>query len=468
MSDLNAEAEFVVLESEPARVDLVDSRPAQWLNTALFCAFCGLLFFLPLALGAVDDWSILVLEAGAALLFLLWAARELLTPRPAFAANPVLAPALAFGGVVLLQVLLRISTYGWITRREALLHAAYFLLMFVASQLLTDDTMVRRFAIAAAIFGFAVAVFALVQDFTSQGVVYWVIQPQFKSNVFGPYVNRNHYAGLMEMLAPLALSVAVLVKLTPGKRLLLLFGAVVMGGSVLLSLSRGGMLAFAAQMLLFVFWVVRRADTRRAALPLIVTGGLILAFASWVGARQMMQRATSISESVGTSSDVRAAVSRDGLRMAARRPLLGWGLGSFPSSYPRFRSFYSEKFINQAHNDWVQLLAETGILGFAAAMWFLFRLYRAAWQNLQQFPRHLNEAIRLGGLLGVTALLVHGFVDFNLHIPANAAIFYVLCAVAAGKPTPPAPARRRSPAQADHQPEQIDSVAEPEPLPDTL
>jgi O-antigen ligase len=467
VSNLNAEAEYVVLESEPARVDLVDSRPAQLLNTVLFCAFCGLLFFLPLALGAVDDWAILVLEAGAAILFLLWAARELLTPRPTFTANPVLLPALGFGAVVLLQLLLRTSSYAWMTRHEALVHAAYFLLMFVASQLLTEEKQVRRFAIVAAFFGFAVAVFALVQDFTSKGVVYWVIQPQFKSNVFGPYVNRNHYAGLMEMLAPLALSVAVLVKLTPGKRLLLLFGAVVMGGSVLLSLSRGGMLAFAAQMLLFVFWVVRRPDTRRAALPLIVAGGLILVFASWVGARQMMQRASSISESVGTSGEVRAAVSRDGLRMAMKRPVLGWGLGSFPTAYPRFRSFYSEKFINQAHNDWVQLLAETGIAGFAVAMWFLLRLYRAAWRNLQRHPRHLNEAIRLGALLGVTALLVHGFVDFNLHIPANAAIFYVLCIVAAGKPTPPAPARRRSPAQAEQQPDERDTVSEAEPLPET-
>jgi len=97
----------------------------------------------------------------------------------------------------------------------------------------------------------------------------------------------------------------------------------------------------------------------------------------------------------------------------------------------QFRTFYTDLFVTDAHNDYLQHLAETGLLGFAVILWFLVTLYRNAWRKLKDWPNDITGAVAFACLLGCTGILVHSFVDFNLQIPANAAWFYVLCFLAA-------------------------------------
>jgi len=118
-------------------------------------------------------------------------------------------------------------------------------------------------------------------------------------------------------------------------------------------------------------------------------------------------------------------------------------LGTFPEVYPEFRTFYTNFFVNEAHDDYLQLLVETGLLGFGAMLWFLIVLYRRAVAKLENWSSDLNGAVALATLLGVTGILVHSFVDFNLHIPANAALFYVWCTIAALEPRFSASRRQR-------------------------
>jgi O-antigen ligase len=99
--------------------------------------------------------------------------------------------------------------------------------------------------------------------------------------------------------------------------------------------------------------------------------------------------------------------------------------------YPRYRSFYTNFFVNQAHDDYVQLLVEMGGLGFAAMLCFLAIVFYRAIPKLKEWWKDPNGAVALAAMLGITGILVHSFVDFNLQIPANAALFYVLCTVAA-------------------------------------
>jgi O-antigen ligase len=87
--------------------------------------------------------------------------------------------------------------------------------------------------------------------------------------------------------------------------------------------------------------------------------------------------------------------------------------------------------VTDAHNDYLQHLAETGTLGFATLVWFLVALYRSAWKKLRDWPNEMTSAVAFACLLGCTGILVHSFVDFNLQVPANAAWFYVLCVLAA-------------------------------------
>src|SRR5262249_1726368 len=97
-------------------------------------------------------------------------------------------------------------------------------------------------------------------------------------------------------------------------------------------------------------------------------------------------------------------------------------------------SFYTNFFVNAAHNDYVQLLAETGAVGFALLLWFLVTLYRNAIRKLRDWPTDTNGALALAAMLAVTGILVHSFMDFNLQVPANAALFYVMCVLAAQEP----------------------------------
>jgi len=122
---------------------------------------------------------------------------------------------------------------------------------------------------------------------------------------------------------------------------------------------------------------------------------------------------------------------KDSWKMWMARPMLGWGLGNFPEAYPQYRSFYTNLFVNQAHNDYVQLVVEMGAVGFAIALWFLVRMYYAAATKLGNWASNINGALTLVALLGCTGILVHSLVDFNLEIPANAALFYVLCMLCA-------------------------------------
>jgi O-antigen ligase len=109
-------------------------------------------------------------------------------------------------------------------------------------------------------------------------------------------------------------------------------------------------------------------------------------------------------------------------------------LGVFGEIYPQFSSFSSNLPVGMAHNDYLQFLAETGALGFAIFLWFLLMLFGSALTGLKRWPPDTNTAATLAATLGISGILVHSFVDFNLQIPANAALFYVLCVVAARKP----------------------------------
>jgi O-antigen ligase len=127
---------------------------------------------------------------------------------------------------------------------------------------------------------------------------------------------------------------------------------------------------------------------------------------------------------------VRAVIVKDSFRMVRQRPLLGWGLGTFSTVYPSFRSFYSEYEVNEAHNDFMQLLVETGVAGFALMLFFLVLVYRSGMRSIEHWRRDPRASITMAALIGCTGLLIHSLSDFNLQIPANAALFFALTAIA--------------------------------------
>jgi len=406
------------------------------LDSVLFYGTFGLLLFGPLAFGAVEPWSIFIMQAGAASLFVLWALGQIASGELQITSNPLFPPMLAFAALVLLQFASGRTAYRSATLSSALLYCTYGLLCFLTVQSLRRTWQIKILAVVFTAYGFALALFALFQSIASNGKLYWLRNPRFGGWIYGPYVNHNHYAGLMEMLAPIPLVISFSRQAQGPRKAVAALAAAVMASTIFLSGSRGGMLAFTVQMAVLATVLIRRRKTAKTAL--LVGAFLAIGFGllAWLGGGELSERIASIQSTAKTelSGGMRLSIDRDALKMLTHKPVLGWGLSTFPEVYPEFRSFYTNLSVDAAHNDYLQLLVEMGALGFVTVLWFLVVLYRCAVMKLKAWPHDINSSLSLAALLGVTGILVHSFVDFNLQIPANAALFYGLCVIAAMEP----------------------------------
>jgi O-antigen ligase len=406
------------------------------LDSVVLYGVVSLLLFAPLAFGAVQPWSTFVLEVGAVLLFALWVARQAASAVVQFTSNPLFLPMLVFAALIVLQLATGTSAYRYHTFSSALLYCAYGLLCFLVVQCLRRTAQVKTLALVFSGYGFVLAMFALLQSITSNGKLYWLRTPRFGGWIYGPYVNHNHYAGLMEMLVPIPLVFFLTHRARGTRKAMAALAAGVMASTIFLSGSRGGMAAFMVQMAVLAVVLLKQRKAHRSSVGLSFFLLIVIGLLIWLGGTELTKRVVSINVEARQelSGGVRMAIDRDGLKMYARRPLLGWGLGVFPDVYPRYRTFYTNFYINEAHNDYLQLLIEMGTLGFATMIWFIVLLFRSAIRKLGSWTEDTNGTIALAAMLGSLGILVHSFVDFNVQIPANAALFYVLCVVAAFEP----------------------------------
>jgi O-antigen ligase len=425
------------------RTDSIDFKTLRdrdsWLwDWAFVFTLCGLLFFAVLAFGAVDEWSTFTLEAGSVALFLLWAAKGLIFKEVNLSRNPLYLPALLFFGLILLQIVLGRSAYGYVTKYEALQYVSYGIVLLIAAECVRNENTRKIFGLVIVVFGAFYAFFALVQELTSNGKIFWIHAPRFHGSIYGSYVNHDHFAGLMEMLTPIPLVLTMGHILKGGIRALVGFCTILMATTIFLSGSRAGMIAFSLEIVLFAALTYAQRRNPRVAIGSLAVCVLILGFLVFLGKGRILGRLGDL------APGIRLNITTDCLRMFLHRPVLGWGLGTFPTVYPGFRSFYTNLFVNEAHNDYAQLLVETGLLGFALMLWFVIVVYRRGLPTSRRWEFQWDGAVSLAALLGCTGILLHSFVDFNLQIPANAALFYVLCALAASELSPESSRSRRS------------------------
>ena len=412
----------------------------QWLDTRLndilLYGTFGLLMFGPAAFGAVEPWSTFILEAGSVLLTLLWLRKQWLDGEVTIQWNPLFLPMAGFGLLIVLQIVLGATAYRHDTISGALLYCAYGMLCFLSGQTLLRASQARKIGVILAVFGFAIAAFALLQGISSNGKLYWFYPVSHGGWIYGPYVNHNHYAGLMELLVPIPLVMA-LSRLAPEKeRIAAGIAAAVMVVTIFLSGSRGGMIAIFVELVVFVIVLLRQRKSIGIAIGAAAFAIVLVSMLAWLGGKELTSRVSSISSETRTelSGGMRLSIDRDGFRMFRNKPVLGWGLGTFPVVYPQYRSFYTNFFVNEAHNDYLQLLCEMGLLGFGTMVWFLIVLYRTALRKIGNWMSDVSSAVTLASTLGFTGILVHSVLDFNLQIPGNAALFYALCTLAAAPP----------------------------------
>lgn len=394
---------------------------------AIRVGICVLAAFAVLAFGTVEIWSESILEVGVALLFLCWAVLVFRQRDIEVRWHAIFWPLLAFLGIAAGQLVLGGTVYPFLTRVALLKFSACALLFFLAVQSFRTRSDLKFVAWFLMGFGFCVAVLGIAQNFTSHDVIYWFRPLTEGGNPFGPYVDCDHFAGFMELIAPVGMSLVVLRGV---RREQIVFAGIltlVPIIALILTASRGGIVSFLFEVgLLGVLVRTRKARFQGTALAAI----LLTAFAAlaWIGAGTVLNRIET-SHIGNLSADRRVTMLRGAWHMFLDHPWAGTGLGTLVAAYPKYETLYDGKIVDHVHDDYAELLAETGIVGGLCGLAFLVILFWTSKRLLAEEQSPFSQSIHVAGTVACAGLLVHSLMDFNLHIPANGLIFLLQAAV---------------------------------------
>ena len=442
-----------------------------------------LIIFTPFAFGTVEPWSIAIAEVVVFTMALAWGLKMVGRGEIRIEQTPLNICWLFVLGFGLFQVLplplqvIRIlspnayalyrdmafdsglnaswrplSLYPYATKLEILRLFALALLFWVVANHLRTREQVNRVVRVIMAVGFLLAIFGIIQHFTWNGRLYWVRELTQGGNPFGPYVNKNHFAGYIEMVIPLSLGYLFAKERdrytgvsgwrdrllrwgTPeaSRLLLIFFGGLIMVAALLFTGSRAGLFSFLSSMLFMaLLLLIRRFRSRRwwRLIALFVVLGF--AYALWLKPEKVLQTFAILW--LGTddpSARGRLLVWLDALRLGRDYRWTGTGLNTFAWAFP----LYKGPRIDQAlyvytHNDYLQAFTEGGLLLLLllalAMVWGGGQLLNSWSEHERPYPR----GIGLGLLAGLSAMLLHSASDFNLHIMANAILFVILLALA--------------------------------------
>ena len=422
-----------------------------------FLTICVSVVMSTLAFGTVHYWALAVFAATAAGLVCLWCLDGLTLRSVQLSRNALQLPLLGMIvlGLVQLLPLRAAADNGGLplslsrafsldpnSTRLVLIQLVSLLIFFSATLIFTDSPRrLRALTRTIIIFGFLLAMFGLTQSLTTNGTrVYWFRQLT-QSTAFGPFINRHHFAGYMELVIALPLGLLFSGAIEVYKRPLYAFAALMMAVGLIMTNSRGGIVSLVAE-ILFVIVIagpgvehseksrtsfLMRTALLRAAMALGL--GIILFFSALaVGGPGVFGRLLGTVNAADPTTG-RAHFWNVTLDVIKNHPILGSGLGSFSVIYTRYDSRNGLYRLEQAHNDYLQTLADGGIVGGVLGLSFLIILFGRGLSRRATNDK-FRRGVATGALAGCFAVLVHSAFDFTLHTTANALLFLVLAAMA--------------------------------------
>ena len=453
----------VVLSTDiAAPQSAVSERTSATLRHTLPSRFAFLLICLgiilsTLAYGTVHYWSLTVFFVGGVTLLTLWVLDSwglgiIRISRNALQLSligmillgliqllPLRAPDNApVGSVPLLHSL----SYDPYTTRLVIAQIVALLLYFSATLIFVDTPRrLKALVRTITIFGFFLAIFGLTQQFTSPSKIYWIREPP-QAQPFGPFINRHHFAGYMELAIALPLGLLFSGSLEKEKRFIYLFAVVLMGIALILTNSRGGLIALVAEVIFLVAITAFRAGGKRhssekgsairmaatkagLALALVVTlfGGVV-----FFGGEDVLRRLAGTVNTEDPTSG-RAHFWSVAIDIIKNHPLIGIGLGGFAVVYTGYDTNNGLMRLEQVHNDYLQVLTDGGILAAGLGLFFIVTLFRRGFTS-RASDDLFRRGVANGAMAGCFAVLIHSFFDFTLHTTANALLFLVLAALA--------------------------------------
>jgi O-antigen ligase len=293
------------------------------------------------------------------------------------------------------------------------------------------------------IFGAGMAFYGILQRLASPDGIYGLRETS-QAIPFGPFVNQHHFAAFMETTGGLTLGLLFGERMPRDRRILLAVAATIMGAAVAFTGSRGGMLSFGfVVMFVLLMRVIFREgqdDTGTSATSGLAryVGAFVLAIAVlavvftlvlFLGGNDQLLRGTGAVAAGAEISTGRFHFWPVALKIFLEHPLFGSGFDSFAVAFTRFDTWPGIFRVEQAHNDYLQTLSDSGVAGFICIMTFILLLFSRGLRVVRE-SRDYRRYAAIGALAGCFGVLVHSFFDFPLRTYSNSFFFLLLAAIA--------------------------------------
>ncbi len=412
-------------------------------NKLAFFLLVALIIFTALAYGAVHQPIIALVYIFSAIIMLLWAfdafTGGVLKINKSLLQIPLYA--LFFYGMIQIIPFGSSETAGLdgISRTISLepfwtkltsFHILALSFIFSALLIFLDSAKrLRKIAVIITIFGFIYAFYAILQSVLSPNKIYGIYETPF-AVPFGSFVNRHNFAAYMEMLVALPLGLVFAGAIPKDKRLLYFTAIGLMGTALLLSGSRGGLVAFLAEIFLMAILTTNIKSYGQIFLKIglaVLLVAVIIGGSIFIGGESSLTRFADTANSKDVTTN-RTHIWSVTLDVIKENPVFGAGIGAFAVAYAKHDTFNGVERVEQAHNDYLQVLADAGIVGLIIGLFFLAQLFKTGRKSIQT-QNLFRRGIAVGAVAGCFAVLVHSLFDFVLHTTAISLMFLLLLAI---------------------------------------
>ncbi len=446
------------------------------MSNFIYKLFALLIVFTPLAFGTVEAWSLAFMEITSCLTLVLLIIKNLKN-NEALLSVPALMPLVLFLGYILFQIIPLpffivkflspgaaainqhapgVSENSWIplsihpkaTLSEFFRFASYAAFYVLTVQLLKNRVYLKTTILVITIFGALLSFSSILQFYLTNDMALWFRHVPKNSMIVGPYICHNHYAGLMEMIFPVVLAffffhrprlhnpsviksiIEILSQEKANIHILIGGAALLIVTSVFVSLSRGGMISLSLSLVFFIWLIFRRKISRGNTFLIFAIILLTTMSVAWFGWDQIFERFAKLKDAQGVIHESRLDFWKDSRHIITGFPLTGSGMGTFFDIYPTYQTINPGIDLAHAHNDFIELAAEGGVIGFILAMSFIIALYFKTYKVFLTRRDAYSVYIYMGSITAILSILIHSFVDFNLHIGANGLWFFFMAGLA--------------------------------------
>jgi O-antigen ligase len=415
-------------------------------RTDTFCArgiLLTVLFILawsPLAYGGMDPYAFLVIQGAIVLALVLWMVR-LWVQRPFRLLWPPLCWAvLAF--LLYALVRCRLVPVEYAGRQELIQVLLYGTLFLVVLNNLNRKNSATWVSVTLIAVGFVVAMFAIYQ-FATHSQMIWGFKrtfPQYAGRGSGTFIDPDHLACFLGMTVPLALSFTVVSRFSATIKVLLAYSAVTMLAGIVVSLSRGGILATVIGLVLFCVLLLAQRDFWKSALVMLCVLAALGMFA--LSQFESVQKRFDEVLRNDKVSDGRQYYWAAAWQLTKRDPVWGVGPGHFDVEFPALRPWEVQSRPQFVHNEYLDTLCEWGAVGLsivaagsALLLWGVSQVWRTFRKSSNEMGSRFSDrtAFVVGGTVGVVVLMLHCTVEFNMHIAALAVTAVTLIALLAAQ-----------------------------------